>query len=94
MAIKPSNLCTLAATHERGLISHITFSPDDKRIAAADVAGKVRHWDIFTKRELSITRRTGRVYAVEFSPDGQTMAYAGEERTIGFIQNWIGRKKK
>jgi WD40 repeat protein len=87
-------LCTLAATHERGLISQITFSPDDKRIAAADVAGKVRHWDIFTKRELSVTRRTDRVYAVAFSPDGQTLACAGEERTIGFIQNWIGRKKK
>jgi WD40 repeat protein len=79
-------LCTFAATHERGLITQVTFSGDDKRVAAADVAGKVRYWDIATKRETLLTHRPDRVYAVEFSPDGKALAYAGEETTIGFIQ--------
>lgn len=78
-------LRTLETSH-RGSIVWVAFSPDKKRVASGDLAGDVRCWDVASGHEICATHRPDKVYAVEFSPDGKALAYAGEEKTIGFLQ--------
>jgi RNA polymerase sigma factor (sigma-70 family) len=59
----------------------VTFSPDGKRVASAggpnSLTCAVLIWDAATGKELlSIPFRDGRVTALEFSPDGRTLAGA------------------
>jgi len=75
-------LCTFAATHVHGAITQVTFSADGRHVASSDIAGNIRCWNVATRRETFVIHRPERVYAVEFSPDGKTLAYAGEETAI------------
>jgi WD40 repeat protein/DNA-binding SARP family transcriptional activator len=58
----------------------ITLSPRGDRIAIGDHIGEVRLFDTRTRRELASYRlRPGLVQRLAFSPDGATLAVAGQE---------------
>jgi hypothetical protein len=58
----------------------IALSPRGDRIAIGDHVGEVRLFDARTRRELATNRlKPGLVQRLAFSPDGATLAVAGQE---------------
>jgi WD40 repeat protein len=55
----------------------LTFSPDDRTLASADLEGLVKLWDVTSETERAALVTAGKeVTAVTFSPDGRTLAVA------------------
>jgi WD40 repeat protein len=72
-------------------ISCVTFSPDGKRLAAAEgelfparsKAGNVWVWDLATRQEVAALKgHLNHVHAVAFSPDGKRLASASSDQTV------------
>jgi hypothetical protein len=58
----------------------IALSPRGDRIAVGDHVGEVRLFDAHTRRELASYRlQPGLVQRLAFSPDGTSLAIAGQE---------------
>jgi WD40 repeat protein len=74
--------------------SALTFSHSGARLAAADAAGRVRVWDVSSRR-LLVTMRSesrGRPTGLAFTADDRTLALA--QRRSGRIVSWVvGRSK-
>jgi WD40 repeat protein len=75
------------------VVSSVTFSPDSKTLASADVFGNVVLWDVRTGARTATLQRFNRrggearinsVYSLAFRPDGSTLA-AG---TVHGIKLW------
>ncbi len=58
--------------YAEGDVWSLAFSPDGKKLATA--GGKLKLWDIATRKELSTFKADDRVGWVVFSPDGKTLA--------------------
>ena len=69
-----------ALTGHTEWVASFSFSPDeDSRIlASGGVDGTVRLWNVDTMKETGSLEHTGIVYSVSFSPDGKTLASAGD----------------
>ena len=67
-----------------GTVFSVAFSPDGKTLAAGDLDGTVRLWDVATRRQLGspLTSPTGTVQSVAFSPDGKTLASGSADGTV------------
>lgn len=65
-------------------IRAVAVSPDGRLIATGDSLGHVRFWDAITYRPVEVTEvvHAGEVNTVKFSPDGRTLASAGDDRVI------------
>ena len=60
----------------------IAFSRDGERLATASDDGRVRLWDVKTRKPLArLAGHRGKVCDVAFSPDGTTLASAGVDGT-------------
>jgi WD40 repeat protein len=65
-----------------GGVSGVAWSPDGKRLAAANVDGTAKVWDAASGQEvLTLSGHNGRVYSVAWSPDGKRLATASEDQT-------------
>ena len=86
-----------------GLIRCLSFSPDSKVLASGSVDMTVRVWDVGSGEETEIVQAKSIVYALGFSPDGNTLAFAGFvqapvsplsllDRTTGRIRKLLPRE--
>ncbi|NJO14851.1 MAG: TIR domain-containing protein [Thioploca sp.] len=62
----------------------VSFSPDDKQLAAANSDNTVRLWDVQTHQPLGepLLGHTDMVSGVSFSPDGKQLASASSDNTV------------
>jgi WD40 repeat protein len=72
-----------------GWITHVTFSPDGKRLASASLDQTVRVWNPATGKEENTFFEDGPVRSVAFSPDGLRLASGGESRAVRI---WAARR--
>jgi WD40 repeat protein len=77
-------------------ISKIVFSPNGKYIAWV-ICDEIHLWDVSTQKECLVIREEGRVFSVDFSPDGTRLAsangcLANGLRTINIWEASSGKK--
>jgi WD40 repeat protein len=63
-------------------VNGICFSPDGRRLASAGTDGSVRLWEVRTGQELRSLQVPFGVISVRFSPDGQSLAAAGNGQIV------------
>lgn len=69
-----------------GEIVDLAISPDDRFLAAADVKGFVRIWDIENRRLVTtLNWQTNRIVGLAFAPDGQSLAALDQDNRITFL---------
>jgi WD40 repeat protein len=69
----------IAAAKLGALGAFAVFSPDGRRLATGNAEGSVSLWDLALRREIGIFRQPNHVvFSAAFSPDGETLATAGE----------------
>ncbi|MDE0634676.1 MAG: WD40 repeat domain-containing protein [Candidatus Poribacteria bacterium] len=64
----------LIAVEGTGLLSEVTFSPDNTQIAIGDWDGIASLWDVSTGAKLATFTNKDYVTSVAFSPDGKSLA--------------------
>jgi tRNA A-37 threonylcarbamoyl transferase component Bud32 len=74
-------------------INALAFLPDGSTIAAASSDGKVRFWNVATQTEHLPLRYPDRILALAVSPDGRSLAVAGQACIIQVYEMATGRLK-
>lgn len=73
----------------------LSFSPDGKRMAAANDFGKVVIWDTFSGEErirFEVQSKDESVNSMAFSPDGRWLALALDDGTIRLFDSYLGHE--
>ena len=66
-----------------GIVNHVLFSPDGRRLVSASYDQSLRMWDATGGEPVAVLRgHTGAVWAAAFSPDGRWIASTSPDRTI------------
>lgn len=60
----------------------VAFSPDGKSLAAGNLDGQIKIYDVAGKKELRELKAHEGVWAVAFNPDGKLLASGGWDKTI------------
>jgi WD40 repeat protein len=61
----------------------LAFTPDSKKLIAADLRNNIYVWDVATGKELQkLTGHRGRIFSVSVSPDGRMFATSSEDSTV------------
>jgi WD40 repeat protein/transcriptional regulator with XRE-family HTH domain len=67
-------------------MAHVSFSPDSKRLAVANMDGAPKVWDIATRKELfSLIGHTRPCDGIDYSPDGRLIATSDD---AGIVKVW------
>jgi WD40 repeat protein/transcriptional regulator with XRE-family HTH domain len=67
-------------------MAHVSFSPDGKRLAVANMDGTPKVWDIATRKELfSLIGHTRPCDGIDYSPDGRLIATSDD---AGIVKVW------
>jgi WD40 repeat protein/serine/threonine protein kinase len=67
--------------HTAGVVG-LSYSPDGKRLASADLSGKLRVWDADLNPEALALKGHERLLAMAFSAGGEQFLTAGSDRTV------------
>jgi WD40 repeat protein len=79
--------------HNKYIAVRVTFSPVDKRLAAAYADGTVKVYNASTGQELlKLSGHKGVINDVVFSPDGKRLATAGADKTVKIWDSSTGIK--
>lgn len=71
----------------------VAYSPDGTTLAAGNVRGDLKLWDVATGREKAVLRgHKGSVWRAAFSPDGKILASASYDGTVGLWDPAAGRQ--
>jgi serine/threonine protein kinase len=81
-------------TRHQKWVSEVRFSPDGQRLASVGAGPDktVRVWDAATGQEI-FTCRHARLWSLDYSPDGQSIASASGEKTVKIWDARTGREK-
>lgn len=72
----------LTLTKMENLVGKVAFSPDGKRLVAADIAGTIQIWDAVSGQELlTLTGPEAQVNTLTFSQDGKRLAISSDDGT-------------
>lgn len=70
----------------------VALSADEERIAAGSLDGLIRIWD-WTKRELRrLEGHDGRVWSLDFNPDGRQVVSGGKDATVRLWEVGTGKE--
>jgi WD40 repeat protein/serine/threonine protein kinase len=77
-------------------LTGVVFSPDSRRVAASNMDGTVRVWDVQTREELypPLRAEAGPAYGVVFSRNGRTLASAHHDGKIHFWDADTGQHQR
>jgi ribosome assembly protein 4 len=67
--------------HTEAVLS-IAFSPDSQNLASGSGDGSLRLWDIYTQTPLKEVKADNWVMMVQWSPDGEKIAYSEKNGNI------------
>jgi WD40 repeat protein/serine/threonine protein kinase len=84
---------THSSTDQGSSINAVAFLPDGKTVAAGDWAGTVRFHNVETTKERRPLKYPDRIYSIDVSPDGATIAVAGQANSIFLYDLATGRLK-
>lgn len=90
-----------SATDLKQRVRSLAFSPNGQILAIAEgddwinVPGTLKLWDVATGREVPgpVKQHRGPIYAVQFAPDGKTVATGSADNTIIFWDVATGRRR-
>ncbi|MGK7941836.1 MAG: AAA-like domain-containing protein [Crocosphaera sp.] len=68
--------------HQEDNITHLTFSPDSKKIATASMDGTAKLWDLQGNLEQSIPAHQDIINWITFSPDGEYLLTGSDDSSI------------
>jgi WD40 repeat protein len=63
-------------------IESLAWTPDGKKVAAANKYGQIKVWDANSRRELQSWQLPGAVHGIACSPDGRHLAIANGNGTV------------
>jgi WD40 repeat protein len=79
--------------HDRYYVNGIVFSSDGQRLATSE-GNTVRIWNAATGKELQRLKHSGHVTDVTFSPDGEWLATASQDKTARLWDATTGQELK
>ena len=74
--------CLADITDGSRVVESISFSPDDKTIAAGNWVGKVCLWDVQTRRRTTVLPESTCVHSVCYSTDSTHLCSASDSNTL------------
>ncbi|SCK49763.1 WD40 repeat domain-containing serine/threonine protein kinase [Streptomyces sp. WMMB 322] len=91
---------TVTLTGPGDSAADVAFSPDGRTLAAGVQQGKLRLWDVATRKQRATLEQRDergeeqlqRISSVEFSPDGKVLAGAAGDHTVG-LWDLAGRRQ-
>jgi WD40 repeat protein/uncharacterized caspase-like protein/energy-coupling factor transporter ATP-binding protein EcfA2 len=85
-----SNPIAFPLIHSATLLA-IDFSPEGNRLISADAAGMVNDWDTEGRLIRTLAKTGKRINSVVISQDGKSVAIAGEDRIVQWIDRTTGQ---
>jgi WD40 repeat protein len=74
---------TVARLQHEGGATSVAFSPDSRTLFSGGYDGKVRVWDLATRKPSGVLAGPTRtLWSIDVSPDGSKVAAAGEDATV------------